>query len=96
MCNLSVPYRLLEVRAAQTETENERASLQYTNRTLQQQLQDMSSLLATEQEKALTLLKDKKEIIKQKHVSLKVHVLCKMYLKFFLQCVVSILSRDIY
>ena len=42
------------------------------NSALQQQVQDMTSLLATEQEKALTLLKDKKEFIKQKHVHLKV------------------------
>ena len=43
-----------------------------TNKALQQQVQDMTSLLATEQEKTLTLLKDKKEVIKQKHDSLKV------------------------
>ena len=43
-----------------------------TNKALQQQVQDMTTLLATEQEKTLTLLKDKKEVIKQKHDSLKV------------------------
>ena len=50
-----------------------------TNKALQQQVQDMTTLLATEQEKTLTLLKDKKEVIKQKHDSLKVGLFCTAY-----------------
>ena len=41
---------------------------------LEQQLQDMTLLLGTEQEKTLTLLRDKKDVIRRNHDLLKVKI----------------------
>ena len=85
MMYLTFPlFRVKELTEQTGSQQLENTALHTTNKALQQQVQDMTTLLATEQEKTLTLLKDKKEVIKQKHESLKVGTDFDLTLRNFL------------